>query len=230
MQAFKLARKDESIMIVGLILAAGEGTRMGQPKATLEIDGVRLIDRAVAVFKAAGLEKIFVVLGAWVGEVDGATVIDNKEWSRGMASSLHAGLTYISDVAEIESVVISLVDLPGLTSEAIKVIAGTKRDLVVATYNDVIGHPMKFARSRVSKEILIRLKPASTNGCASFANAKPFVVIESLGGLEIPLIRATISTISGRSSGSPPVKRISLMPCETAASITAMSSSVVNKS
>lgn len=147
MQAFKLARKDESIMIVGLILAAGEGTRMGQPKATLEIDGVRLIDRAVAVFKAAGLEKIFVVLGAWVGEVDGATVIDNKEWSRGMASSLHAGLTYISDVAEIESVVISLVDLPGLTSEAIKVIAGTKRDLVVATYNDVIGHPMKFARS-----------------------------------------------------------------------------------
>ena len=61
MQAFKLARKDESIMIVGLILAAGEGTRMGQPKATLEIDGVRLIDHAVAVFKAAGLEKIFVV-------------------------------------------------------------------------------------------------------------------------------------------------------------------------
>ncbi|MSO43595.1 MAG: nucleotidyltransferase family protein [Candidatus Planktophila sp.] len=137
-------------MIAGLILAAGEGRRMGRPKATLEIDGVRLVDRAVAVFKAAGVEKIFVVLGAWVGQVDGATVIENKDWASGMASSLRAGLSHINDVAEIESVVISLVDLPAITSEAVKVIAGTPRDLVVATYNDVAGHPVKFARSHWS--------------------------------------------------------------------------------
>ena len=89
---------------------------------------------------------------------------------------------------------------------------------------------LKRSRSRVSNEILIRLKPASTKGCANLARAKPLVVIESLGGLDIALIRATISTISGRSSGSPPVKRISFMPCETAASITAINSSVVSRS
>ncbi len=133
-------------MIAGLILAAGEGKRMGQPKATLEIDGVRLVDHAVAVFKGAGIEKIFVVLGAWVGSVEGATVIENSEWTSGMASSLRAGLNYMSDIEEIESVVISLVDLPGLTSEAVKVIAQTPREGVVATYGGAIGHPVKFAR------------------------------------------------------------------------------------
>ncbi|MEI7697613.1 MAG: nucleotidyltransferase family protein [Actinomycetes bacterium] len=134
-------------MIAGLILAAGGGKRMGQPKATLEIDGVRMVDYSIAVFKGAGIEKIFVVLGAWVGPVEGATVIENKDWASGMASSLRAGLIHVSEIEDIDSVIISLVDLPGLTSEAIKVIAKTPREVVVATYRGAIGHPVKFARS-----------------------------------------------------------------------------------
>lgn len=134
-------------MIAGLILAAGEGRRMGGPKATIEVNGVRLVDHAVTIFKQAGIENIFVVLGAWVGEVEGATVIVNEDWQSGMASSLRTALKHISEIAEIESVVISLVDLPGLTSAAISVIAKTPRDLVMATYKEVAGHPAKFARA-----------------------------------------------------------------------------------
>lgn len=134
-------------MIAGLILAAGGGTRMGGPKAIIEIEGERLVDRAVANFKGAGIEGIYVVLGAWVGEVEGAQIIINADWESGMASSLRAGLNHLGQIAEIDSALVSLVDLPGLTAEAIAEIAKTPRDLVMATYKDVPGHPAKFART-----------------------------------------------------------------------------------
>jgi len=134
-------------MIAGLILAAGQGRRMGKPKAIVEIDGVRLIDHAVSIFKQAGVEEIFVVLGAWVGQVEGATVIVNDNWRSGMASSLKTGLSHINDIPEIESVVLSLVDLPGVTSAGIERILQAPGELVVATYGGLRGHPVKFAKS-----------------------------------------------------------------------------------
>ena len=79
-------------MQVGLILAAGSGSRMGRPKATLEIDGERLVDRAVSIFHEAGIKNVYVVLGAWQGFVPGATVVVNTNWETGMGSSLVAGL------------------------------------------------------------------------------------------------------------------------------------------
>ena len=82
---------------------------------------------------------------------------------------------------------------------------------------------------KVSKLILIRSSPASTRGLANCAKARPFVVMDNRGAFVMELIRATISTISGRSKGSPPVRRISSIPSETADSITVISSSVVKR-
>ena len=53
---------------------------------------------------------------------------------------------------------------------------------------------------------------------------------ESFGGFGRPLMRATISTMSGRSSGSPPVSRTSSMPASIPTSRIVINSSVVNKS
>lgn len=143
---FFLELGEYSLMIAGLILAAGAGRRMGMPKAILEIGGVRLVDHAVSIFNQAGVAKIFVVLGAWVGPVDGATVIVSEDWQSGMASSLKTGLSHLSGIPEIDSVVLSLVDLAGVTSVGVQTIAQTPGDLVVATYSDAPGHPVKFSR------------------------------------------------------------------------------------
>ena len=137
-------------MVAGLLLAAGNGSRMGQPKAALEIDGVRLVDRAVALFQAAGITEIFVVLGAWVGEVPGATVLINEGWQEGMGSSLRIGLEAISQDQRFYEVVVSLVDLPGLTAAALTKVAQYPGELVMATYHGKNGHPVKFSRSHWS--------------------------------------------------------------------------------
>ena len=89
---------------------------------------------------------------------------------------------------------------------------------------------LNTSRSSVSKLILIRRKPASNNGFASLASAIPLVVMDKIGGFSIAEIRETISTISGRKRGSPPVRRISSMPCETPTLIIEINSSVVRSS
>jgi nicotine blue oxidoreductase len=131
----------------GLILAAGEGKRFGGPKAPYVHNGERLVDRAVSVLTEAGCNPIFVVLGAWVDEVPGATVLENKDWPTGMGSSLQVGLSHLNAEPGIDEVVVSLVDLPGLTADAVSRIVETPGDIVVAAYDAKRGHPVKFASS-----------------------------------------------------------------------------------
>ena len=129
----------------GLILAAGEGKRFGGPKAPYVHNGERLVDRAVSVLADAGCNPVFVVLGAWIGEVHGATVLENENWSTGMGSSLQVGLSHLNSEPGIDEVVVSLVDLPGLTSAAVSRIVETPGDIVVGTYDAKRGHPVKFS-------------------------------------------------------------------------------------
>ena len=131
----------------GLVLAAGEGKRFGGPKAPYVHNGVRLVDHAVQVLTDAGCDQVFVVLGAWLGEVPNATVLENSNWPTGMGSSLQVGLQYLNGQSEIDDVVVTLVDLPGLTSAAVARVVESPGEIVVASYDAKRGHPVKFARA-----------------------------------------------------------------------------------
>jgi len=133
-------------MHVGLILAAGSGSRLGTPKASLAVGGQRLVDRAINNFTSAGVSEIYVVLGAWQGVVEGAHVIVNENWQDGMASSLKIGLEHISKNTAATDVTISLVDLPGMTPDAIREVVQSSHDIVVGTFAGKPGHPVKFAK------------------------------------------------------------------------------------
>ena len=132
----------------GLVLAAGAGTRYGQPKAPVMVEGERLVDRAVRVLHEGGCDPVLVVLGAWVGRVEGADIVLNSAWPEGMGSSLRSGLQSLDEHdADIDAVLVTLVDLPGLTGEAVRRLAECDSDLAVATYDGAWGHPVRFARS-----------------------------------------------------------------------------------
>lgn len=131
--------------IAGLVLAAGEGRRFGGPKALVVIDGERLVDRAVRVLSEGGCDPVYVVLGAWSGDVPGAIVVANPEWPEGMGSSLRAGLTALEGET-VDAVVVTLVDLPGLTSAAVRRLVETDAGIAAATYDGERGHPVRFGR------------------------------------------------------------------------------------
>ena len=133
--------------VAGLVLAAGEGSRFGGPKALAEIDGERLVDRAVRVLREGGCEPVYVVSGAATVEVPGATTVVNDDWATGMASSLRAGLAALPESAE--AVVISLVDQPGIGADVVDRLVRRLDDghqLVVATYDGQPRNPVGVAR------------------------------------------------------------------------------------
>lgn len=130
----------------GLVLAAGEGRRFGGPKAPYLLDGERLVDRAVRVLRAGACDPVVVVLGAWVGAVPAAEVVVNAGWAGGMGSSLRAGLEHLATEPDVGRVLVSLVDLPGLTPAAVQRLAASDAGLAVATYDGERGHPVLLAR------------------------------------------------------------------------------------
>lgn len=109
------------------------------------VDGERLVDRAVRVLRGADCDPVYVVLGAWVGEVPAAHVVINDAWREGMGSSLRVGLAALAD-SDADSVVVTLVDLPGLTEGAVRRLATCGAGLAAASYDGERGHPVLFDR------------------------------------------------------------------------------------
>lgn len=145
---------------IGLVLAAGEGRRFGGPKAPVVVDGERLVDRAVRVLCEGGCDPVYVVLGAWVDDVPGATVIVNPDWSEGMGSSLRTGLAAVdadrrraggaAPLGDLDRVVVTLVDLPGLTGEAVARLVASDARLAQASYDGERGHPVVLGREHIA--------------------------------------------------------------------------------
>jgi CTP:molybdopterin cytidylyltransferase MocA len=135
------------VTVAGLVLAAGAGSRFGQPKATVTIDGVRLVDRAAGLLATGGCEPVLVVSGAVRLEVAGATVIHNDDWASGMGSSLRIGLAAMPPEATAAAVL--LVDTPALGTESVRRLLAAHRagaTLAVATYDGQRGHPVLLGR------------------------------------------------------------------------------------
>lgn len=123
---------------VGLVLAAGAGRRFGSPKALVTYRGLRLVDRAVALLREGGCERVVAVSGAAPFEVDGAEVVHNPDWASGMGSSLVAGLARLEGL----DVVVVPVDTPWLGPAAVRRVATAPAALAVATYGGRWGHPV----------------------------------------------------------------------------------------
>ena len=66
--------------IAGVLLAAGEGRRLGGPKALVEVAGTRLVDRGVALLRAGGTAPLVVVTGAVDVPLLGVITVHNPDW------------------------------------------------------------------------------------------------------------------------------------------------------
>jgi len=144
------------VTVHGLLLAAGAGSRMGQPKALVhDADGRSWLVRAIEVLRAGGCDQVDVVLGAAAEEAlplledTGATAVVAADWDAGMSASLSAGLRAAAG-SDADAVVVTLVDLPDVTAEVVQRLLlrgahpGTLRR---ATYDGRPGHPVVVGRA-----------------------------------------------------------------------------------
>lgn len=148
--------------VVGVLLAAGSGSRLGRgPKALLrKPNGQSLLDSALAALLGGGCTHVVVVLGADYALVaaelddDGRTaVLVNEHWATGMGSSFALGMGAVPDGA---GALVALVDQPGLGAELVRRILAEHRPgrIAAAGYgpdNGPLrrGHPVLFAPEHI---------------------------------------------------------------------------------
>jgi len=91
--------------IAGIILAAGESKRYGQPKQLLDWHGQPFVRAVARTALAAGLAPVIVVTGANAEQVENAvqdldvSIIRNQEWQKGQSSSIKAGVASLASLA-----------------------------------------------------------------------------------------------------------------------------------
>jgi CTP:molybdopterin cytidylyltransferase MocA len=147
-------------MTVAIILAAGESTRMGSPKALLhDPDGRPFVARLVRAFAGAGITDIVIVTGSQHDAVVTAVAADqppaqpgffkNPDPSRGQLSSLWIGL----DAArrpEVECILVNPVDIPMVRASTIEQVLQAWQTSRAPVVRPVVGprhgHPVLFDR------------------------------------------------------------------------------------
>jgi molybdenum cofactor cytidylyltransferase len=162
-------------MISGILLAAGESTRMGGAFKPLLPWGKRtVIGACVENLRRSRLDEIVVVLGHREAEIrprlagSGVVYAINHDYRRGMLSSVQTGIAEISP--QSDAMMIALVDQPTVGPEIIdRLIAayeGGGKKIVLPEHGGRHGHPIVISRDYWDD--ILRLDAAAAEGLGAF--------------------------------------------------------------
>ena len=164
-----------AIRVAGILLAAGDGSRLGQPKATVELAGSTLAERGVALLRDGGTDPVIVVTGAVPVELPGVVSVHNPDWVTGMGSSLVTGLRAVE--AGATAAVIALADQPLVGAEAVRRLIAAHAlgaTVVVAAYDGKPRNPVLI--DRVHWPAVAELAAGADTGARPFLRAHPDLV------------------------------------------------------
>ena len=144
--------------IGAVILAAGESSRFGRPKQLVQFRGKSLVRRVVDAAKDANCSAIVVVLGSKREQIErelketDAIVAENKDWRRGIGSSIRVGVeSAVNQAPNIEAILLLTCDQPSLKTNTIERLIATrkktKKAIVASSYSETLGVPALFDRS-----------------------------------------------------------------------------------
>jgi CTP:molybdopterin cytidylyltransferase MocA len=186
--------------VAGVLLAAGEGSRFGQPKALVELEGVTLAQRGVDLLRVGGADPILVVTGAAPVQLSGTYSVHNPDWRTGMGSSLRVALHSLgrdpaepgdpaapaedagamavesADQPPIGAVVVALADQPLIGAQAVARLIAAYRvgaTVAVAAYDGRPRNPVLLAREHWPEVIAMA---TGDQGARPFLRARPGLV------------------------------------------------------
>jgi molybdenum cofactor cytidylyltransferase len=170
---------------VGIILlAAGESSRLGQPKQLLPFQGRSLILRAATTALASMCRPVVVVLGANSDRIRSelnhlpVTLVHNPNWQLGLGSSIKAGLEAMSKIGasnatKTDGVLLMVSDQPFITSDFLNKLVQSfsiHGGIVASSYTHTLGVPAIFGKE--FHQELLSLSPAQGAKCLIEKNAQ----------------------------------------------------------
>jgi molybdenum cofactor cytidylyltransferase len=144
-----------------LVLAAGGSTRMGRSKQLLRLGGRTLVRRATET--ALGVCKsVVLVTGADAEEVAAEVgdlpvhITENRDWSRGMGSSLRMGVQALTESQpDLDALVVMLGDQIDVSPDTLHRLLNAHREtgkgLCGASFGETVGPPALFSRAHFTE-------------------------------------------------------------------------------
>jgi nicotine blue oxidoreductase len=160
--------------VAGILLAAGQGSRIGQPKALIDVGGTPLAARGVALLHDGGASPVIVVTGATAVDLPGVITVHNPDWATGMGSSLRAGLATVP--GQCSAAVIALVDQPLVGPESVRRLIAAYQagaSVAVAAYAGRPRNPVLLGREHWPEVMALA---AGDAGARTFLRARPELV------------------------------------------------------
>ncbi|MHC1741041.1 MAG: NTP transferase domain-containing protein [Anaerolineaceae bacterium] len=140
--------------VAGVILAAGESSRFGQPKQLLTFRGKTFIENVIETALNTRVSPIIVILGANSQEIleiiekykNRVVIVENPDWQSGQSSSIRIALSAIN--GKCEAVLFLLVDQPQVSSELIDSLVNHFADfhdqILAPFFGEKRGNPVLF--------------------------------------------------------------------------------------
>jgi molybdenum cofactor cytidylyltransferase len=143
------------VRVVAVVLAAGAGRRIGQPKALLRIEGTTFLGHVAQALQRPGVADVLAVLGhraRRVQEEGGlppqVAVVVNPRPDDGMLGSIIAGLE-AAEARAADAVLLHPVDHPFVAPATVDAVLRALAQgalIAVPSYGGRRGHPGGFAR------------------------------------------------------------------------------------
>jgi molybdenum cofactor cytidylyltransferase len=137
-----------------LVLAAGASRRLGQPKQLVKLAGRPALHIVVANAVAVAGHNVTVVIGAHARDLSRllghspASVIINRRWEEGMASSLRFGIASLPPACDATMVLLG--DQVAVTADDLKRLIdawkGEESMIAASVYDQRVGVPAIFPR------------------------------------------------------------------------------------
>jgi molybdenum cofactor cytidylyltransferase len=147
-----------------IVLAAGASTRLGRPKQLVRVGGQPVLHNVVSQAVALAGGSVTVVLGAHARDLtrllqrSPASVVINRQWEEGIASSIRCGLQALPSSATAalfllgDQVAVSVADLQRLGAAW----GGHDTVIAAAVYGGTVGVPAIFPRCCFGELALLR--------------------------------------------------------------------------
>lgn len=149
-----------SDFVTAIVLAAGEGRRMGALKPLLPLGGQTVGERVVRSLRACPVDALLVVLGHRAAEIEpvlaplGVGLVLNPRYREGMLSSVQAGVA--AAPAETDWFLVQPVDHPHVEPATVRALLAAVREgkgsIAVPSFQRRRGHPLLFS-ARYREEI-----------------------------------------------------------------------------
>lgn len=141
-------------MIAGIILAAGESSRMGRDKALLPLGRETFLARLIAVLRNE-VNPLRVVLGHHAEEIGAriaplvdVQIVRNPDYRLGQLSSLQAALRSLQG-RPVDGALVCLVDHPAITTAVVRAVLerfrARRSRIIIPTCRGRRGHPVFFS-------------------------------------------------------------------------------------